>query len=155
MMKKKKRSQARAAAWHAHKEAVLAGEKVVCEAMESFRTSQIPSSIPDNEKSHFEQTKEIMASKLARSVRNIKNSTVEEYIVEKIMRSAIIYNDDGNYYEKYLVKWVGFTELTWEPKSELEFNVAVDEFWDLVRNTPSHESHSASGIIHVNELNNQ
>ena len=47
IMKKKQRSLARAAAWHAHKEALIAGEKVLCEALESFQTSSASESIPD------------------------------------------------------------------------------------------------------------
>lgn len=153
MLKRKERSRARAEIWH--KRALQEGTTILLETMEAYRIAPIPMSIPAGEKQQFKETKEILALKLARSVKNLKNSQTKDYIVEKITRAAIVYDSEGTYMEKFKIKWAGFAEQTWEPRYEFEFNEAVDEFFRQVHLTPTHELNSGQVWIHVDNLSTE
>merc|ERR1712228_864425 len=48
-----------------------------------------------------------------------------EYLIEKITGHRLV--GDGKY--KYNIKWVGYTDCTWEPKENLNDEV-IDDYWN-------------------------
>ena len=51
----------------------------------------------------------------------------DEYSVEAILNHRTMRRSRGTR-EEVLVKWLGYTQLTWEPRSALEDTTALDSY---------------------------
>jgi len=58
-------------------------------------------------------------------------SNEEEFEIEKILKKRFVQCREG-FKKKYLVKWVSYTQFTWEPASALKDTVALDR-WELMQ----------------------
>ncbi len=58
-------------------------------------------------------------------------SNEEEFEIEKILKKRFIWCREG-FKKKYLIKWVSYTQPTWEPASALKDTVVLD-WWELMQ----------------------
>ncbi len=70
----------------------------------------------------------------------------ESYTVEKITGLKLIVHD-GILKLCCYVKWAGYDEYTWEPISELEENIGLEDFYEKIKIMKINQFVFTSGLV--------